>query len=58
MLGFFKSNPEKKLQTEYERLLKEAMQFQRNGDIMSYSTKTAEAEKVYEEIQAITKGKQ
>ena len=50
MFGFLKANPEKKLQEKYEKLLLEAMQFQRKGDIKSYSMITAEAEAVKEEL--------
>ncbi len=53
MFGFFKSDPKKKLQEKYEKLLYEAMQFQRNGDIKSYSMITAEAEKVHDEIKKL-----
>ena len=53
MFGLFKANPEKKLQMQYQKLLKEAMDFQRNGDIRSYSDKTAEAEAVFEEIKQL-----
>ncbi|MGS2717333.1 DUF6435 family protein [Eionea flava] len=53
MFGLFKANPEKKLQAKYEKLLEEGMQFQRKGDIKSYSMITAEAEKVLAEIQAL-----
>ncbi len=53
MFGFLKGSPEKKLQAKYEKLLQEAMQFQRNGDIKSYSMVTAEAEKVREEIEKL-----
>lgn len=53
MFGFLKSNPEKKLQAKYEKLLAQGMQFQRNGDIKSYSMITAEAEKVREEIERL-----
>ncbi|MGH1485529.1 MAG: DUF6435 family protein [Cellvibrionaceae bacterium] len=51
MFGFLKSDPQKKLQKKYEQLLEQAMQFQRNGDIKSYSMTTAEAEKVREQIE-------
>lgn len=57
MFGFLKSNPEKKLQDKYQKLLEQAMQFQRNGDIKSYSMITAEAEKVREEIEALKNAK-
>ena len=51
MFGLFKTDPKIKLQKEYEKLLEKAMQFQRNGDIKSYSMVTAEAEKVREQIE-------
>lgn len=53
MFGLFKSDPRKKLQDKYQKLLEQAMQFQRNGDIKSYSMITAEAEKVREEIEKL-----
>jgi hypothetical protein len=53
MFGFLKADPKKKLQKKYEKLLFDAMQYQRNGDIKSYSMITAEAEKVREEIEAL-----
>jgi hypothetical protein len=53
MFEFLKSKPEKKLQEKYEKLLHDGMQFQRNGDIKSYSMVTAEAEKVREEIEKL-----
>ena len=53
MFGFLKTNPKKKLHEKYEKLLFQGMQFQRNGDIKSYSMITAEAEKVLEEIKAL-----
>ncbi len=53
MLNFFRPDPQKKLQEKYEKLLYEAMQFQRNGDIKNYSMITAEAEKVHSEIKKL-----
>ena len=38
MFGLFKKDPRKKLQTQYEKLLSDAMMLQRSGDIMGYST--------------------
>ncbi|EGG94374.1 hypothetical protein IMCC1989_34 [gamma proteobacterium IMCC1989] len=57
MFGLFKANPEKKLQEKYEKLLEQGMQFQRKGDIKSYSMITAEAEAVLAEIQALKEEK-
>lgn len=53
MFGFLKAAPEKALQKKYEKLLHQAMLFQRNGDIKSYSMITAEAEKVRLEIEKL-----
>ena len=53
MFGFLKANPEKKLQAKYERLLEQGMQFQRKGDIKSYSMITADAEAVLAELEAL-----
>ena len=53
MFGFLKSDPKKKLQAQYQKLLESAMQLQRNGDIRGYSEVTAEAEKVREAIEAL-----
>jgi hypothetical protein len=55
MFGFLKGHPEKKLQQRYERLLKQAMELQRKGDIKGYSTVTAEAEAVLAELQVLKK---
>ena len=53
MFGFLKADPQKKLQKKYQQLLEQAMQYQRNGDIKSYSMISAEAEKVREQIQKL-----
>ncbi len=53
MFGFLAPNPEKKLQANYQKLLEQAMQLQRKGDIKGYSLKTAEAEKVRSELEAL-----
>jgi hypothetical protein len=55
MFGLFKASPEKKLQAKYEKLLEQGVQFQRKGDIKSYSMITAEAEEVLAQIQALRK---
>ena len=46
MFGFFKKDPLKKLQKEYEAKLEEAMHMQRNGKIREYSSLTSEAEDI------------
>ena len=50
MFSFFKKDPIKKLQKQYDIKLEQAMHAQRNGDIRSYSTLTAEAEGIYQQI--------
>ncbi len=55
MFNLFKKDPVKKLRTQYEKLLKEAMELQRKGDIKGYALKTEAAEKVADEIQQLEK---
>ena len=52
MFGLFKKDPLKQLQKEYDALLTEAFQAQRNGNIRLYSTLTAKAEGIREKIEA------
>lgn len=58
MFSFFKSNPSKKLRKQYDMKLEQAMLAQRKGDIKSYSLLTAEAEKMWEQIQVLESGKE
>ena len=53
MFGLLKRDPVKKLRREYDRLLEEAMQCQRNGDIRQYSLLTERAENLYQEIRQL-----
>lgn len=53
MFSIFKSDPKKKLRKAYDILLERAMLLQRKGDIMGYSKLTAEAEAIWQEIQAL-----
>lgn len=53
MFSLFKSDPIKKLRKSYHAKLEQAMLAQRGGDIRTYSTLTAEAEKIKEEIDAL-----
>lgn len=53
MFGLFKSDPSKKLRKQYDAKLTEAMHAQRRGDIKSYSMLTAEAEKLWEQIESL-----
>ena len=50
---FGKKDPTKKLKAEYQKLLGEAMELQRNGKIPEFAKKSAEANAVYEELQKL-----
>jgi hypothetical protein len=50
MFGLFKKNPAKKLEAKHTKLLEEAMQLQRKGDIKGYAKKMEEADAVEKEI--------
>ncbi|XOV78716.1 MAG: DUF6435 family protein [Aestuariibacter sp.] len=52
MFNLFKKDPVKKLRNEYDQLLEKAMLAQRRGDIKSYSMLTAEAEALWQRIEA------
>jgi len=51
MFNLFSKNPIKALEKEHQRLLVQARDLQRAGDIQAFAAKTAEAETLYEEIQ-------
>ncbi len=53
MFGLFKSNPTKKLRKTYDMKLEQAMHAQRKGDIKTYSMLTAEAEKLWAELEQL-----
>lgn len=53
MFGLFKKDPIKKLEKEHRKLLEEAMQLQRGGDIKGYALKMGEAEEVEKKIEAL-----
>ncbi|MEX0810696.1 MAG: DUF6435 family protein [Chitinophagales bacterium] len=50
MFGFFKSDPIKKKQKEYDQLLEKARNVQRSGDIKGYAKIIAESELLMDEI--------
>jgi hypothetical protein len=56
VFGLFKKSPLEKLQAEHESLSTRAFQAQRNGDIRTYSTLTAEAEKLREKMENLKAG--
>ena len=53
MLSFFKKNPIKNLEKQYQKLLADAMQEQRKGDIRAYSDLIAKSEELAKEIDAL-----
>lgn len=57
MFGLFKSDPRKRLKRDYEKKLSDAMHAQRNGDIRTYSTLTAEADAIYSKLQDLEKAR-
>ena len=57
MFNLFKKDPIKELKKQYAKKLEEALQFQRNGDIKTYSILTQEAEKILAEIDQLEKVK-
>ena len=60
MLSWFRKDPVKDLQRKYEKLLVEARDLQRKGDIVGFAEKSSAAEEVLQEIderQAVEAGK-
>ena len=53
MFGLFKTDAIAKLEKQYMKLMEEARDIQRNGDVVAASAKTAEAEAIRERIEAI-----
>lgn len=53
MFGLFKKDPAKKLEKEYDALLKKGMDLQRGGDIKGYAKVMAEAEEVMKKIESL-----
>jgi len=54
MFGLFNKDPAKKLLEQYARLLEEARDLQRKGDIKGFALKTAEAEEVSKQLEALS----
>ncbi|WP_372762861.1 DUF6435 family protein [Pseudoalteromonas sp.] len=50
MFSLFKADPKKQLLKDYNLKLEQGMQAQRRGDIKSYAMLTAEAEKIWQQI--------
>lgn len=55
MFGIFKGNAVKKMRKEYDQKSTQAMLAQRKGDIKTYSMLTAEAEALWQKIEALEK---
>jgi len=53
MFGLFKKDPAKKLEKEYDALLKKGMDLQRGGDIKGYAQVMAQAEEVMKKIEGL-----
>ena len=52
-MSWFKKDPIKRLQAEYEKKLAEALQYQRNGKMPLFAQSTSEAQAILEEINRI-----
>lgn len=55
MFGFFKQDPRKKLQKQYEQLLEQSVHAQRNGKIELYGQLYEQASKINEQIEELKK---
>jgi molybdenum-dependent DNA-binding transcriptional regulator ModE len=55
MFGFFKSDPTKKLQGQYDKMLEQAVNAQRKGDMRLFAELTSQAEQLSSKIDAIKK---
>ena len=53
MFGLFGNSEEKKLEKQYRKLLEEARDIQRKGDMKAFALKTAEAEEVGRKLEAL-----
>lgn len=52
-MKFFSKKPEDKLRSQYQKLMEQAMQAQRGGDIVKSSELHAEADKILKKIDAL-----
>ena len=52
-MGFFKTDQKKKLKKEYDKMTKQAMQLQRDGNIQKYSVLMTEAEEILKKIESL-----
>lgn len=57
MLSFLKPDPIKKLESKRKKMLEEAMQIQRSGDLKKYAFHVEAIDKLEKEIEALQSGK-
>ncbi len=57
MFEFFKRDPARKLEKQYNALLEKARDVQRAGDIKEYARLMAESETIWEQIERLRGGK-
>lgn len=55
MLDFLFGTPEKKLQKKYEKIMKDAMEAQRSGNIALFAKLSSEAESLLHKIKKLPK---
>jgi hypothetical protein len=55
MFGLFKSNPAKKLQRQYDKVLEQSMNAQRKGDMRLFAELTTQAEGLWKQISELEK---
>lgn len=53
MFNLFKKSPSKKLEKQYNKLLEQARDAQRSGDIKLYAELSAQAEEVWKRIEQV-----
>ena len=53
MFGLFRRDPLKKLEAEYQQLLQEARDLQRNGDIQGFARMSDRADQLGRKIEAM-----
>jgi hypothetical protein len=58
MFGLFKSNPAKKLQRQYDKVLEQSMHAQRKGDMRLFAELTSQAEQLWRQIDKMNKAKE
>ncbi len=53
MFGLFGGGEKKKLEKKYQKLLEEARDLQRKGDIKAYAIKSEEADKIADQLKSL-----